>query len=83
MASTTRWKWDDERTAVFLLALRTFKPPKRGEGMEAIFAIWVLASILSTCGVPSFKHDTNSHGHRDEIQKSSRCETRASASFLL
>lgn len=28
MASKTRWKWDDERTTVFLLALRTFQKPQ-------------------------------------------------------
>ena len=31
--------------------------------IDAIFAIWIHACILSICGVPSGKHDTNSPRH--------------------
>ena len=39
--------------------------------IDAIFAIWIHACILSICGVPSGKHDTNSPRHHvNEVSRS-------------
>ena len=41
--------------------------------IDAIFAIWIHACILSTYGVPSGKHDTNSPRHHvNDVSRSPR-----------
>ena len=47
--SASRWAGTGSTCALFLI--------------DAIFAIWIHAFILSICGVPSGKHDTNSPRH--------------------
>ena len=39
--------------------------------IDAIFAIWIHACILSICGVPSGKHDTNSPRHHVKAESRS------------
>ena len=63
--SSSRWAGPGSACVLFLIA--------------AIFAIWVYACILSICGVPSGKHDTNSpRRHVNAVSRSP-----PGASFLI